>query len=164
MTKAEYFVVLDIDLYMEDYMKYRILLSLLLYTASIFSIDNKSSAWFAYAQNDLRAAQVLTQFKDPLFGVALYHIEQAVEKALKAYLIFYQQKFALVHDLPPLLAACQKIDSGFSIFAADAKEISPYATKSRYPNNSFVMPEKTAVELLIDKAQHLIDFIRIRMI
>ena len=81
--------------------------------------------WFTFAQNDLRAAQILCAIDTPLLGVALYHIEQAAEKALKAYLVFTGLKFALVHDLPPLLSTCASNDEDFNQFAADMKEISP---------------------------------------
>lgn len=141
---------------------YSILFSLsLIFCAHGKHADN--TAWIEYADNDLRAAQVLIDVKDPLIGVSLYHIEQAVEKALKAYLIAHDVSFALTHDLKPLLKSCTTLDTNFDQFAADAKEISPYATKSRYPNKSYSAPTKAAVEQLIKKAGTIVEFVHARI-
>lgn len=141
---------------------YSFLLSLSLLFSAHASTNN-SQSWIEYADNDLCAAQVLIDHKKPLIGVALYHIEQAVEKALKAFLIFNNTSFALTHDLKPLLTSCSKIDSGFDQFAIDAKEISPYATKSRYPNKSYTPLTKVAVEKFIQRAQTIIDYVHERI-
>lgn len=120
-------------------------------------------AWMEYGDNDLRAAQILIDDPNPLIGVALYHIEQSVEKALKAYLIAQNISFALTHDLGPLLKSCCNIDEDFSQFTADAKEISPYATKSRYPNKSYTSPTIKAVEQMIKQARQILEFVRERI-
>ena len=39
----------------------------------------------------------------PIFDVAVYHCQQAAEKALKAYLVFYDQRVAKTHDVGLLL-------------------------------------------------------------
>ncbi|CAN5194193.1 hypothetical protein BH09DEP1_BH09DEP1_5160 [soil metagenome] len=111
----------------------------------------------------MRAAQVLIDVKDPLIGVALYHIEQAVEKALKAYLICHDISFELTHSLGPLIKSCCDDDQNFVKFTADAKEINPYATKSRYPNKSYTPPTKTAVENLIQRASQIVAYVHNRM-
>lgn len=141
---------------------FRYLSSFILSLSLIFSAHGKpadSIPWSAYADNDLRAAQVLIEVKEPLIGVSLYHIEQAFEKALKAYLIAHDVSFALTHDLKPLLKSCSTVDTQFDQFALDAKEISPYATKSRYPNKSYTPPTKNEVEQLIERTQAILEFV-----
>lgn len=136
-----------------------LILSLSLIFSAHGSSADSSSDWISYADNDLRAAHVLMGVKNPLIGVALYHIEQAVEKALKAYLIASKVTFGLTHDLKPLLASCAKIDSSFEQFTSDVKLISPYATKSRYPNKSYTPPSVDEVEELIQKAESIVNFV-----
>jgi HEPN domain-containing protein len=141
---------------------FRYFSSLILSLSLIFSAQGKpadSIPWMAYADNDLRAAQVLIEVKEPLIGVSLYHIEQAFEKSLKAYLIAHDVSFALTHDLKPLLKSCSTVDTQFDQFALDAKEISPYATKSRYPNKSYSPPTKNEVEQLIERTQAILEFV-----
>lgn len=125
--------------------------------------QHQALIWLAYADNDLRAAHVVIEVKNPLIGIALYHVEQAVEKALKAYLIACDVSFALTHDLKPLLSSCSAIDSDFEQFSNDAKEISPYATKSRYPNKSYTPPSKDEVEELIARAHTIVEFVHARI-
>lgn len=141
---------------------YSFILSLSLLFSAHASTNN-SQFWIEYADNDLCAAQVLIDYKKPLIGIALYHIEQAVEKAFKAYLVSHRVSFALTHDLKPLLANCSKLDADFDQFAEDAKEISPYATKSRYPNKSYSPPTKAVVEKLIQRAQTIVEFVHERI-
>lgn len=134
-----------------------LLLSVVFCVSSLFSVTNNSASWLAYANKDLRAA--ITLKNDQNVDCALYHIEQAVEKALKAYLINTGTSFALTHDLVPLLNSCCKHDACFQDFCADIKEINPYSTKSRYPNKSYVEPSIQEVDGLINKANTLVIFI-----
>lgn len=121
----------------------------------------KSQIWFDYAQKDLNAAVALNE--SDIVGYALYHIEQATEKALKAYLIATNTKFALTHDLVPLLNSCCKNDAQFQNFSADIKKINPYSTQSRYPNNSYVEPTPETVKSLIARAATLLRFVAQKM-
>lgn len=134
-----------------------VLLSVVFCVSSLFSATNNSASWLAYANKDLRAA--ITLKNDDNIGCALYHIEQAVEKALKAYLINSGTSFALTHDLVPLLNSCCNNDACFQDFCADIKEINPYSTKSRYPNKSYVEPSIEEVDRLIDKATAVVSLV-----
>lgn len=43
-------------------------------------------SWLAKAQHDLGSAQLLANNANPYFDTAIYHCQQAAEKALKAFL------------------------------------------------------------------------------
>jgi len=45
-------------------------------------------SWLAKAQHDLAAARVLAASAPPLLDTAIYHCQQATEKAIKGYLVF----------------------------------------------------------------------------
>lgn len=55
--------------------------------------------WLRRAADDLRAAP-------PLLADALFHCQQAVEKAFKAFLTFHNQPFRRTHNLEETGAAC----------------------------------------------------------
>jgi HEPN domain-containing protein len=58
--------------------------------------DTKS--WLARAADDLEAAERL--LKAPaLFGAAVFHCQQAAEKALKGFLAWHDTPFRKTHDL-----------------------------------------------------------------
>lgn len=138
------------------------LFSFLVFVSGIDAKPSDSKDWFAYAENDLKAASVLVDAN--IIGYALYHIEQASEKALKAYLIATNTSFALTHDLVPLLCSCTKTEPEFEQFTPDIREINPYSTKSRYPNKSYTEPQISTVKLLIAKATALLHFVHDRII
>ncbi len=56
-------------------------------------------AWLAKAGNDLRAAEVGLAADPPLVEDALFHCQQATEKAMKAFLAAYDTPFRKPHDL-----------------------------------------------------------------
>ena len=57
----------------------------------------EAEAWLAKAQTDLRAAQVDIAASPPILSDALFHCQQAVEKALKALLAANEQQ---AHENP----------------------------------------------------------------
>ncbi len=133
---------------------YTPVLSLILLFATIGAKPSDSKDWFSYAETDLKAAAMLADAH--IIGYALYHIEQATEKALKAYLVATNTTFALTHDLVPLLSSCARNDADFGQFSTDIREINPYSTKSRYPNKSYVEPSISQVKELIARAASLL--------
>ena len=51
------------------------------------------NAWLLKAQRDLSAARRLSGDEDPFLDIAIYHCQQAAEKAIKAYLFSQDQRF-----------------------------------------------------------------------
>lgn len=45
-------------------------------------------SWMIKAQRDLASARVLAASDPPLLDTAMYHCQQAAEKAVKGYLVF----------------------------------------------------------------------------
>ena len=61
------------------------------------------------AAGDLRLAELALDATPPVIGGALYHCQQAAEKALKAFLIWRQVRYPLTHDLGELLSLCSPL-------------------------------------------------------
>ena len=66
--------------------------------------------WFFKAQKDLRVAELLLAATPPDPENALFHCQQAVEKALKGFLAWHEQPFRKVHNLGELGNQCIQID------------------------------------------------------
>lgn len=64
--------------------------------------------------------------------VALFHLQQAVEKLLKALLSFKNIEFPKVHDLEILINICRKNNINFSLNMEEFYELSDYAVSFRY--------------------------------
>jgi HEPN domain-containing protein len=94
------------------------------------------SNWLRKASHDLAAARLLGASHPPILDVAAYHCQQAAEKALKAYLVFYDQRVAKTHDVGLLLDQVTIIEPGFESWRDMADRLTPLATLYRYPGSS----------------------------
>jgi HEPN domain-containing protein len=92
--------------------------------------DTKS--WLARAADDLEAAERL--LKAPaLFGAAVFHCQQAAEKALKGFLAWHDTPFRKTYDLEESGEACIAIDATLRETIDRAIPLTEYAWKFRYP-------------------------------
>ncbi|OLD62664.1 MAG: hypothetical protein AUI47_11755 [Acidobacteria bacterium 13_1_40CM_2_68_5] len=66
--------------------------------------------WLQKAALDLRGARIDLDAKPPLLEDALYHCQQAVEKALKGLLAWHDVAFRKTHSLEELGASCEKVE------------------------------------------------------
>lgn len=89
--------------------------------------------WFTQAKDEFEDADELR--KRGRFYLALFHFQQAAEKALKAYLYIRVESVEvfLTHSIDDLLEAVLEIDPDFKE-AAQAKKLDRYYIPTRYPN------------------------------
>jgi len=69
--------------------------------------------WLIKSQHDLGSARRLMEGDDPYLDTAVYHCQQAVEKALKAFLTYHDAEFGKTHDLTELVEVCFTIAPAF---------------------------------------------------
>jgi HEPN domain-containing protein len=94
----------------------------------------------------------------PYLDTAVYHCQQAAEKAIKAYLIYRDIVFEKTHNLVSLLTACANLDSSFKQWKEVAEMLSPYAVEFCYPRE-IMEPEKNEAEQALISAKAFVDFI-----
>ena len=85
----------------------------------------ETRAWLSRAKLDLRAAERLLQSEPALVEPALFHCQQAAEKALKGYLVWSDRTFSKTHDLIALLALCVSVEREFTILEDAAVALTP---------------------------------------
>ena len=71
-------------------------------------------AWPLKARHDQLSARRLSEGPNPILDTAIYHCQQAAEKALKALLTYYDQPFQKTHDLGVLLRLALPFESDLS--------------------------------------------------
>jgi HEPN domain-containing protein len=118
--------------------------------------------WLRKAKHDLRSAHRLYTDTPPLLDTAVYHCQQAAEKALKGYLILHDIPFRKTHLLVPLVAECARVDPEFDELAEAAATLTPFATDFRYPGEG-LDPEQTDVVEAMQLAQIVVDFVLNRL-
>lgn len=117
-------------------------------------------AWLTKAHSDLRSARALAALTEPATDTAVYHCQQAAEKALKGYLAFRDQPMERTHDLERLLELATALDPTFAPLEAHADVLNPYATAFRYPDTlSVQFPTAVEVDAAIGHAQAIYDFV-----
>jgi HEPN domain-containing protein len=90
-------------------------------------------AWLIKADEDLRAVDAARAAVPPLIGVALFHTQQACEKALKAFLTWHDRPFPRTHDLRELGQRCMDVDQTLEDVCRRAQPLTVYAWAFRYP-------------------------------
>ncbi len=88
--------------------------------------------WLSVASRDLAAARTLSESSTPYLDVAIYHCQQAAEKAVKGFLIFHDQRFKKTHDIKKLAGAAQPFAESFEDWLTEAELLNPYIGKFRY--------------------------------
>ena len=77
--------------------------------------------WLTRAHQDLRAALILAAAEDAPLDVAIYHCQQAGEKAIKAYLQWRDEPFAKTHNHRALVIQAAALDKRFDALEKPAE-------------------------------------------
>lgn len=113
--------------------------------------------WLVKADHDLRAAAALSEKDTGLLDVAIFHCQQAVEKALKGFLVFHGEPFSKTHDLKTLALQAAKYDAGFAGLVEVADSLTPYVTHFRYPDSD--MPEEDEYGKVFSETTRIVKFV-----
>ncbi len=115
-------------------------------------------SWLLKAKHDLASAHVLAASSPPLLDTAIYHCQQAAEKAVKGYLVFCEQEAERVHDIEVLIRSAMSCDQRFTAWVDVGIELTPYARLYRYPGPA-AEPTQKQFDRAISAAEGLYKFV-----
>lgn len=118
--------------------------------------------WIIKGDHDLGTAKITYLHIPEYLDTVTYHCQQAVEKYLKAYLIFQSITFRFSHDLIYLLDLISQKDSDFESYYDIVSELQGYAIEIRYPNETIYL-SKEKVENAIIIAKSVREFVTKKM-
>ena len=95
--------------------------------------SQEAHEWLRLAARDIRLAELALGDSPPLVGEALYHAQQAAEKALKGYLVNAGVPYPLTHDVRRLVNTCGETDPELMAILLPATGLTQFATRFRYP-------------------------------
>jgi len=104
--------------------------------------------WLTKANRDLMAAEILIDHEPPVLDAACFHCQQAVEKSLKAFLVWQAIPFEKIHSLTYLMDLCQSREPGFASLREQAEALTPYAVEVRYPGELLDVDRPEAADAL----------------
>ena len=115
--------------------------------------------WYEKAAHDLRGAQILMEY-DGGNDLVAFHCQQAIEKALKGYLLFKMGRHFDGHNLTFLCRQAAIADERFSRYLGESAALNNYYIETRYPTDlPFEITEAQIHNILI-MAEDLFNVIR----
>ena len=87
--------------------------------------------WYSKGTLDIRRTEILLENNDP--EGAAFHLQQALEKYLKGFLIRKGWRLERIHDLEDLLDHAIDYDSTLEVFRSLCQEVTEYYIEERYP-------------------------------
>ena len=129
---------------------------------------HESLRWLTQAQDEFQDADELR--KRGRFYLALFHFQQAAEKALKAYLYLKVKSVEVfrTHSVDELSKMAVEIDSDFKRVAS-AKKLDRYYISTRYPNGlpggvpSRYFDDPEEAEQAMQLAKNVIDLVETKL-
>ncbi|HTV53826.1 MAG TPA: HEPN domain-containing protein [Terriglobia bacterium] len=114
-------------------------------------------AWLKKAALDLYTAHHLISAGElNLRADAVFHAQQAAEKALKGFLAWHDVPFRKTHNIAELGRACAALDGSLEATIDRAVVLTEYAWKFRYPGEP-TEPSRDEAEQAITIAHGLFD-------
>lgn len=114
--------------------------------------------WLIKSQHDLGSARRLMEGDEPYLDTAVYHCQQAAEKALKAFLTYHDIVFEKTHNLTALLELAIAVEPAFANWREVAEVLTPYAVRFRYPAD-VLEPEQGETEEALQHARSFVAYI-----
>lgn len=119
--------------------------------------------WLMKAGNDLKTGKDEIATSEPTTDTVCFHMQQCVEKCLKAYLIHKGKEISRTHNLSILLHECLELDAAFEALKNDnIDELTAYAVDARYPGD-FYMPMLAEAQAAIKMAEKVQSFVTARI-
>ena len=124
------------------------------------ALIDSTQRWLTKAFHDLVGAEKSARDDDVSLDVAIYHCQQAGEKALKEFLFFRGEPIQKTHSLVMLLPLCAKSVPGFAVLQPEAARLTPLAITFRYPDDFTPLnPTRAEFDEALAAAQRIYDFI-----
>jgi len=99
--------------------------------------------WLHKAEADMDLAEHLIAEETHFYDAVAFHCQQAAEKYLKAFLVWYEIDFPKTHDLEQLLDLIAAVNDSLTTELRDVIVLTPYGIELRYPGDR---PEATPSE------------------
>ncbi|NLY76066.1 MAG: HEPN domain-containing protein [Firmicutes bacterium] len=113
--------------------------------------------WFIKADNDLKTAEFGMTAEEPITDTICFHCQQAVEKYLKAFIVYKGQIPGKTHNIAVLLRKCAQLDNSF-LELSGIDHLTDYAVTLRYADGFYIPPVEEA-EAALEDAQRVKEFV-----
>ena len=127
--------------------------------SSSHSTDSKRYYdWLFHAYQDLLAAKTLIE-DSRLYEPTVFHCQQAIEKSLKAYMLFKTHRLFDGHNLTWLCKQAAMLDSGFTKWIGKSTLLNRFYIETRYPADIPVEIDRHLAEDILAATEEMTDFV-----
>ena len=113
-------------------------------------------SWLLKASDDLAVARLLAKASPPIPDVAIFHCQQAAEKALMGFLTYWDCRIENTHHLGSLLEQAAEIEPCIDTWADAADHLMAYATEYCDPG-TFLEPDEEDIDEALDDAACIVN-------
>ena len=113
--------------------------------------------WMIFAESDLIAAELLRKNNNTLL-LSAFHCHQAIEKALKAFMLSQKGYAPDGHNIIFLYKTAAKVNDGFFDWIDECISLNNYYIQTRYPPDYPLEIDKAMAKKLSLMAQNLYKF------
>lgn len=114
--------------------------------------------WLYYANVDLIAAKTLLGTSVCSNSVA-FHCQQAVEKALKGYLLFHRHRLYDGHNLPWLCKQAMQEDPHFEQWFSSVSKLNRFYIEARYPADFLLQLSEESTRKVLLETSDIMEFV-----
>jgi HEPN domain-containing protein len=116
--------------------------------------------WTSKADEDFEFARINLDEGKNFYAQICFHLQQAAEKYLKAFIIAHDLEFRRIHDLGLLLKICSAKDPSFEDLREDCEFLTAYYVDTRYPVHWPTKFSKEEAQKALLSAEHIRIFVR----
>jgi len=117
--------------------------------------------WLRKADEDAIIARRAIDVPPEILDIACFHCQQAVEKYLKAFLLYKRQAIKKTHFVSHLQVKCAEIDSEFA--GLNFKSLDDFAVDIRYPDDALA-PTLTEAKEYLQIAEDIKELVRKKIV
>lgn len=123
------------------------------------------SRWIKRARDDLHLVENELKIEESsLYNIIGFHIQQFVEKYLKAFLISRDIVPERTHNIDLLLYKCKAVDEDFNeFFESSLVDLTECAVSLRYPDNDDIVIARDFIDEMLELVYKLKDLIETKL-
>lgn len=119
--------------------------------------------WIAKAESDFKIGKSEISTTNPATDAICFHMQQCVEKFLKAFLVFNGKEIRKTHDIAELIETCSEIDAVFKkLFETRAEKLTDYTVEIRYIEE-FYFPTLQEAKEAIEICEMVKEFVTVKL-
>ncbi len=115
--------------------------------------------WFQRGKHDLDTAEIIIKSKGHS-DMVIFHLQQAVEKYLKGFLIYNGWELKKIHDIETLLTLAIEFKKEFESYLDFGRKLTAFYYGDRYPSGPALFCPRDEIDEMMKTTKEIIEKIK----